>query len=369
MIKESTSMEITRLAKEYAKQGHKVFALSMGDTHFTLPQSIGKKLIASLQHEDTHYVEAMGIRELRTSISEIEFRGDYTADEILVVPGVKQGLYYFMKAFEGKQICILEPAWLGYHSTCQMCDKKIIRVSVKKQDWLKKLETSDFDCLMVCSPNNPDGKIFNEEEMRAMHNIVTAKKAVLILDEIYSLYSFSLDLKTILQPYYKEKNVVTVTGFSKGYAATGLRLGCVATHYPDIIKKMNIIHQNTATCANSLAQYAFVGYDTAKEEVHKFAEYYNKNRDLICKLLPEAAVFKPDGGFYYFINLQIFGIQNAEKFCKALLTDKKIALVPGSAYGEGFDSWVRLSYSIDRDELTEGIEILKKYIEAYESKS
>jgi len=366
MFKESVSMEITRLAKIYAAQGHKVYTLSIGDTHFTLPKTIQANFKNAIEKGYTHYLDSIGIKELRQSISEIEFKGEYKAEEILIVPGVKQGLYYFMKAFKGKKICILEPAWLGYHSVCAMCEKEIVRVNIKNSDWLSKIETLDFDALLLCCPNNPDGKIFNKNELETIHKIVTKKNAILIIDEIYSMYSFDADIKTILSPFYSQKNVVTVTGFSKGYAATGLRIGCIAVHDAEILKQMNIVHQNTATCANSLAQYAFINYQIAIPEAKEFAEYYRTNRDLICKLLPELEQFKPDGGFYYFINLEVFGIKNAEKFCKNLLEDKKIALVPGSAYGEGFENWLRLSFSMDRTQLTEAIQLFKNYISTYE---
>lgn len=365
MLKESVSMEITRIAKKYAAEGHKVFALSIGDTHFTLPKTIQEKLKLSIDNGYTHYLESMGIKELRQSISETEFSSEYILEEILIVPGVKQGLYYFMNSFNGKRICILEPAWLGYHAICKMCNKEIIRVNIKKNDWIKKIKTLDFDALLLCTPNNPDGKIFSKQEMEAIYQLVSSKNATLIIDEIYSMLSFDDDIKGILNPYYSKKNVVTLTGFSKGYAATGLRIGCIATHDTSVMKQMNIVHQNTATCANSLAQYAFVNYRDAISEAQEYAEYYRINRDLIIELFPKLKLFKPSGGFYYFINLEEFGIKDAVRFCKDILDEKKIALVPGSAYGEGFYDWIRLSFSLDKNQLIEAIEIFKNYITDY----
>ena len=333
MLKESVSMEITRLAKNYAAQGVKVYPLSMGDTHFTLPFAIQNRLKQSIDMGRTHYLEAMGVKELRQSIANTEFKEAYKAEEIIIVPGVKQGLFYFMQAFKGSKICILEPAWLGYHSICQMCHKEIVRVNIKKQDWIQQIEKRDFDALLLCTPNNPDGKIYTTEELDTIANIVNKKKAVLIIDEIYSIYSYSTDIKNTLAPHYEKSNTVVLTGFSKGYAATGLRIGCVASHHPDFIKQMNIIHQNTATCTNSIAQYAFINYQDAMPEALKFAEYYSTNRELISNLLPALKAFEPDGGFYYFIDLKVFGIEDAEMFCKKILEDKKVAVVPGTAYG------------------------------------
>jgi aspartate/methionine/tyrosine aminotransferase len=365
MAKESASMEITRIAREYHKQGHKVYTLSVGDTHFNLPDTIQKKLGKALVTGKTHYLDASGLPELRNNIATHEFDYAYNSNEIIIVPGVKQGLYYFFKTFKGEKIAIPEPAWLGYHSICELCDKEIIHINAQNKDWIDQLQYIDFDCLLLCTPNNPDGKIYSQEELRKIFTIVSSKNAVLLIDEIYSLYSFDNNVKEILSPYYHEKNVITFSGFSKSYAATGLRIGYIATHDLALLKSINIIHQNTATCANSLAQYAFLEYTDAQFEVEKHASYYKDNRDLICKLFPELEAYKPNGGFYYFINLQKFGITNSDLFCKELLEQKKVALVPGSAYGQGFDSWVRLSYSIDRTELEEGIIILKDYLQTH----
>jgi aspartate/methionine/tyrosine aminotransferase len=198
--------------------------------------------------------------------------------------------------------------------------------------------------------------------MEWIYSIINEKEAMLLIDEIYSLYSYETDIKEILQPYYAKKNVVVFTGFSKGYAATGLRLGCVACHDQALIKRMNIIHQNSATCANTLAQYAFVDYGDVLSEAKYFSEYYLGNRDMVCEIIPEFNQFKPSGGFYYFINLEKFGITDGDVFAKELLEKTKVAVVPGSAYGEGFNSWIRISYSIDKLLLAEGLQILKKYI-------
>jgi len=362
MVKESVSMEVTRQANEYIRQGHKVYILSIGDTHFNLPASIQKKVSSALQEGKTHYTEAVGVPGLRENISAAEFDHAYGPAEILVVPGVKQGLYYFFRAFKGKRIAILEPAWLGYHAICNLCGKEIIRINTKNPDWPEQLERAEFDCILVCTPNNPDGKIYTQEEMGKIMDIATAQNALVALDQIYALYSYDKDVKSILAPLYGKQNVVTFSGFSKAYAATGLRLGYVAVHDAALLKEMNIVNQNTATCAGSLAQYAFIGYQDAAEEVNEFAAYYRENRDLVSRIFPELEEFRPDGGFYYFINLGKFGIRDSGEFCKRILEEEKVALVPGSAYGEGFDSWIRLSYSIDRTELSEGVTILKNYI-------
>jgi aspartate/methionine/tyrosine aminotransferase len=365
MEKKSASMEITRLAKQYANEGFKVYPLSIGDTHFSLPKSIKNKLQEGLAEGATHYCASKGILPLRESIAKNEYFGSYSAEELLIVPGLKQGLYYFFQAFTGTTICVLEPAWLGYHAICEMTGKKIVRINTKNDDWLKEFGKTFFDAVLLCSPNNPDGNIFSRQEMNQILEVVNQQDAFLLIDEIYSLFSYEKNTKEILKEFYSHKKVISFSGFSKAYAATGLRLGTVATHDVQLLDNLDGLQQNISTCANSLSQAAFVGYEQAENEVLSFKEYYKTNRDLIAKLYPELDKFKPKGGFYYFINLAEFGIFNADNFCSDILKDIKLALVPGSAYGEGFGSWVRLSFSIEQDLLIEAVDLFMKYISTY----
>jgi len=366
MVKESASMEITRIAKAYSAKGEKVYTFSIGDTHFGLPTGIRNRLKQAIETDKTHYLDSQGIVQLRESISEFEYKGEFNASEILVVPGVKQGLFYFMQAFEGKRICILEPAWLGYHSICSMTGKEALPVNLKNENWLEHIKQLGFDALILCSPNNPDGKVFTKEELEIISQLCANNNAILVIDEIYAEYTFEESERQFLRPYYSQSNVVVMNGFSKAYAATGLRLGYVATHDSFLLKRMNAIHQNIATCAGSIIQYAFVDYRESIQEVRSYADYYKQNRDLVCSMIPEFIPFKPGGGFYFFVDLNHFSINNSEKFCKDILADKRIALVPGTAYGTGFSSWIRLSYSCDRQELEQGINLLNHYLKVYE---
>ena len=364
-VKESVSMEVTRIASELEKQGKKVFKLSIGDTHFDLPKILKYNISESLKGSNTHYISSMGDEKLRNSISSNEFSEIYGTDEILITPGVKQGLYYFFKIFNNKTVCILEPAWLGYHSICQMTNNHYFSVDVKNSLWLDNLSRSKFDILILCSPNNPDGKIYSEFELNSIYKIVEANQAILVLDEIYNKFSYIENLALSSSFLYNKKNVVVFNGFSKAFAATGLRLGYVATHDKVLLKRMNILNQNIATCSNSLIQCGFVNYADSIDEVEYFNSYYKYNRDLVINLFPELEEFIPQGGFYFFVDLRKFGIDDAEVFCKKILLDTGVALVPGSAYGENYVSFIRLSFSINRELLKEGILVLKEYLLNY----
>lgn len=364
-VKESVSMEVTRIATELEKNGKKVYKLSIGDTHFDLPNKLKQNIVRSLETANTHYINSMGNEDLRSSISKYEFSDIYKSNEILITPGVKQGLYYFFKLFNKINVCILEPAWLGYHSICQMTGNTYFSIDVKSKKWIEQLDKSQFDVLILCSPNNPDGKIYSNSELKEIYKAVERNKAILVLDEIYNKFSYLNYVSDTSSFLYFKKNVVVFNGFSKAFAATGLRLGYIATHNIDLLKKINIINQNIATCSNSLIQHSFIKYNDSLSDVEYYKQYYKQNRDLIVNLFPELEEFIPQGGFYFFVDLRKFGIENAEEFCKKILLETGVALVPGSAYGENYISYVRLSFSISSELLKEGILVLKEYLMNY----
>jgi aspartate/methionine/tyrosine aminotransferase len=147
---------------------------------------------------------------------------------------------------------------------------------------------------------------------------------------------------------------------------TGFRIGYMLVKDEGIRKSISALNQNTITCAPAISQYLSLGYVEAMPEVAKFSEYYLENRSLVLEVFPEWEAFAPDGGFYFFVNLAIYGIEDAGTFCTACLKKAHVALVPGSAYGTGFDSWMRLSFSLDRDQLRKALNALRQFILDYQ---
>jgi aspartate/methionine/tyrosine aminotransferase len=145
---------------------------------------------------------------------------------------------------------------------------------------------------------------------------------------------------------------------------TGFRLGYLMAKDATLIKRMNTIHQNLATCAPAMSQYLALGFSNILSKVGEFRDYYKENRDMIVELFPELEIYKPDGGFYYFIDMKPFGIKDAGAFCKYLL-EAHVATVPGDAYGTGYESCLRLSFSVEREMLKEGILRFKNAINTF----
>src|SRR5687768_9366875 len=162
-LKPSASMEISRIADEIQKKGGKVYSLGIGDTHFPPPELITEKL-SKLSSPYSHYTISQGILELREEIAK-NTTGLFKADEVLITPGLKQGLYYALDALEGKRVCVLEPAWLGYKALTIITQKEYLLVNTQENNWIEKLAAIKFDIIIICSPNNPNGKILDDNEI------------------------------------------------------------------------------------------------------------------------------------------------------------------------------------------------------------
>lgn len=351
-------MEITRIAGELKKQGRKVYPLSAGDTHFPPPKSILNRL-SQLPAAYSHYTNAEGIDELRIQIAQA-YEG-YDAANAVVVPGLKQGLYYALAALQQKTLCVLEPAWLGYAATATLANYQSVSINTYEADWKTTLQSTAFNVIMVCSPNNPDGKVLTHDAIDAIITASLKNQAWIITDFIYDKYLYKGNIESHKQ-LLKYPRLIIGNGYSKSHAVTGFRAGYLLCKDANVIKRIITMQQNLATCVPAISQYALLNADDANDEINHNAGYYSANKELILEIFPEWKPFEPQGGFYFFINLSIYGIQDGKTFCEKLLSQTGVALVPGAAYGKGFDSYARLSFSIDKDLLKEGLIAMKNYL-------
>lgn len=358
-LPKSASMEVVRIANELKAAGNTVFPMGAGDTHFAPPAVVAQGIEQSVAEGFTHYVAASGLPDLRASIAS-HFYPEYSASQVLVTPGVKQALYYYLLAKNFKRVCVLEPAWLGYKAIAVMTNTEYVAINFKEAGWEDKLQNESFDLLLFGSPNNPDGKVFSQAELDAIDAAVAKNGASIAIDEIYRVYDYENTNDT--SRYYGKDNAVIFNGYSKSHAMTGLRLGYMCSTDAQLLSDCLKLQQNMATCANAVAQYAAIAAPAADDEVSLFVEYYKGNRDLVTEIIPEFEPYKPAGAFYYFVDLAPFGINNTRDWCKDLLQNKYVASVPGGAFGDDFESWVRLSICIDQEQLAEATHIIKAHL-------
>jgi aspartate/methionine/tyrosine aminotransferase len=357
----SASMAITQIAEEMKRNGKVVYSLSIGDTHFSPPGKIKERLSNAINLGKTHYTEAKGNVELRNIVAKY-YDNQYKPEEVIICPGLKEALYILLVSMNINRVCVLEPAWLGYQSSCVLAGKEYVSINTYEHNWLDRLEEAQFDLLLLCTPNNPDGNVFDKETLDRIHEIIEKKKSYLVIDEIYRIYNYFQNNYNPMEVFYKYEKTIIANGLSKSHAMTGLRIGFLLAKDKKLMDKMIIVQQNLSTCANSVGQFGSIGFIDALPEVEKYKEYYKKNKDLVLQIIPQLKSFEPKGGFYYFFDLKIFNICDAQAFCIELLKNQGIALVPGGAYGKGFDSWVRLSFSIDTAILEEALIKLKNYL-------
>ncbi len=362
-IAPSASMEITRIANEMRRNGEEVYTLSIGDTHFSPPTAIQKRL-AQLPSEYSHYTDGDGIIELRDLIASL-YPG-YVHSDVVIVPGLKQGLFYLMSVLPITEVLFLEPAWLGYHSIVGLAGKQFSALNLQDNQWIEKLDESKFDAILLCHPNNPDGKLFSNEELFDIRNAAEKNNAWVITDEIYAAYQYK-DGGNIAHVFEGYDRLIRCNGMSKSHAMTGFRIGYMLVKDASVRKSISALNQNTITCTPTISQYISLGFVEALTEVSQFCDYYNENRALVLDVFPEWEPFAPDGGFYFFVNLAEYGIHDSGVFCSDCLKNAHVALVPGSAYGTGFDSWIRLSFSLDREQLRKALEALRNFIFEYKS--
>lgn len=360
-LKPSASMSISKMAEALKKKGETVYSLSIGDTHFPPPKLIRNRLINAVQDGKTHYTEAQGVFEFREVISAY-YDEIYSPDEIIISSGLKEALYILLLSLAVKKVCVLEPAWLGYQATCVLTGKECISINYYDPNWLSHLKAIDFDAVLICSPNNPDGKIFDRSTALLLKEIIQQKNAYIIIDEIYRIYDYRDEVTNAMKIFYGEDKAIIANGLSKSHAMTGLRIGFLLSTNKALISRMIMVQQNLSTCANSLGQYAGIGFTEALDDVTEYKNYYKQNRDIVIQSIPELKPFLPDGGFYFFFDLKVFKKQDADEFCKKLLIEEKIGLVPGSAYGKSFTDWVRLSFSIDKEQLKKALIKLNRYL-------
>ena len=351
-IKPSKSMAIFNKVHDLKKQGIDVISFGVGDTHFTPPPTVLNN-IQDPPEEYSHYTKSKGIDRLR---EELANKYNTNFDYISITSGVKQGLLYSLLSLESDEVCVLEPSWLGYKATAAICDKNITTVYLYDIDWVDNLIKSNFEILILCSPNNPNGKVFSEQEINQIISICTKKDAWIIFDNIYSEYDYSGKYKL-----FEYDKLIITGGFSKSHAVTGFRIGYIVCQHMKTLNRIDLLNQNIATCAPSISQYALMNLSDHNNVITKYASYYRENRNLISATIPELEPFKPDGGFYYFIDVSNFGFKSGEEFCNNILNEQKLALIPGNAYGN-FPTFVRMSFSVDREILLEGLDRLKIFL-------
>ncbi len=350
-------------------------SLGVGEPDFVTPWSVRDAGIYSLEKGRTHYTSNAGMMELREEICNYlkrRFNLDYNYKETLVTVGGSEAIATAMKTLlnPGDEVLVPEPSFVCYKPCAIIAGGVAVPVKttaensfkLTKEDILKYL-TPRTKLLVLSYPNNPTGAIMTKEDLEEIVQVVKENNLMVISDEIYAELTYGKKHVSIASfPDMKDRTVL-VNGFSKAYAMTGWRMGYVCGN-EEIIKAMTKVHQYEIMCAPTVSQYAAVealrNGDSAIEEMR---DEYDRRRRLIVDGFNSLGLtcFEPQGAFYIFPSIQSTGMKS-EEFCEKLLMAKKLALVPGTAFGESGEGFLRVSYAYSVKQITEALERLADFM-------
>ncbi len=362
------SLLSSQAAKIDSSEIRKVFALeaglkdpinlSIGRPHFPTPPEICESLIQAVHDGKTSYTETQGILPLRERISQkyAEQNGfSVSPEQILISSGTSSLIQLaFMTLIEhGDKILLTDPSFLIYQSMASFFQAKIewIPENFKRED-IEKVDTKNLKMILISHPSNPTGHIYSKEQLLLLAEIAQKNQSILVSDEIYELYDYE---NCFISPATLYPHTLTLTGFSKSYSMTGLRLAAAAG--PScIIEKMTVLQQYTIVCAPSAVQYA--GITALDLNMEKIQQAYKRKRDYCLKVLRGKLNFThPAGAFYIFAKIT----GKDKDFVERAVREKNLLLVPGYIFSSS-DCHIRISYAAEDGILEKGMKALLELV-------
>ena len=377
-IQPSATLSISAKAKTMKAEGKPIISFSLGEPDFNSPECASKAAIEAIGRGESHYTLNSGILELRNEVCNYykrRFGLEYTPDEVLIASGAKPLLYEALQMLvdPGDEVLLFSPAWVSYVEQIHLAGGKDVIVDTLKTDLIPTKEALEAVLsektvgMIVNSPSNPSGAIYNEETLKMIADIARERDLWIIFDEIYErlVYAPAKHVNILnVAPDMRDK-VILINGASKAYAMTGWRIGYALAPKP-LIAKMNTLQTHLTSNASSIAQWAAWGaVKDADPDVEKMREAFEERRGVILGLvrdMPYVKVRDPEGAFYIFIDVRESPIPDDIKLCERLLEEKFVAAVPGAAFfAPGF---VRFSYACSMENIREGMGRLKEFLKA-----
>lgn len=354
-------------------------SLGVGEPDFDTPWRIRSEGIYSLENGRTFYTSNTGLLELRKEISNYLSRKydlHYDADsEIMVTIGGSEAIDDALRAMldPGDEVLIPQPSYVSYEPCTVLAGGVPVIINLKEEDEFrlkaKDLEekiTEKTKILVLPYPNNPTGAIMEKKNLEEIAEVIKKHDIFVLTDEIYSELTYKERHVSIASlPGMKERTVY-INGFSKAFAMTGWRLG-YACAPKEILKQMLKIHQFAIMCAPTTSQYAAIeALKNCDDEVAAMKEEYNERRRFLLHEFKEMGLpcFEPFGAFYIFPCIKKFGL-SSDEFVTRLLQEEKVAVVPGTAFGDSGEGFIRISYAYSLDDLKIAIGRIKKFVSKF----
>ncbi|MCK5293506.1 MAG: pyridoxal phosphate-dependent aminotransferase [Arcobacteraceae bacterium] len=377
----SMTIAISTLAQELKAQGKDVLSFSAGEPDFDTPQLIKDSAIEALNSGKTKYTAVAGTVEVKTAIKnklKKENNLDYNISDIMVNVGAKHSLFNLFQALidEGDEVIIPAPYWVTYPELAKYSGGIPIEVLTDDASefkmtaqQLKDAITPKTKMLILTTPSNPTGSVYSKSELEAIGEVLKGTDIWVISDEMYEKLVYDglefTATASVSDDMYQR--TVTVNGLSKSVAMTGWRFGYLATPHKELIKAMTKLQSQSTSNINSITQYASITALEGKvdEDIEMMRVQFEKRRDIACELLNDIdglSVIKPQGAFYLFVNIKEIEEDSLE-FCKKMLADTGVAVVPG--LGFGLDGYFRFSFATAEDIIRDGIARISKFVGTY----
>jgi aminotransferase len=356
-----------------------VISLGVGEPDFATPWHISEAAIYSLENGMTMYTSNSGMPELRQELSKYLRTEDDLAyepgSELLITVGVSEALDLAMRALinPGDEVIIPDPCYVAYDSCIILAEGVPVRVPTYRKNnfelMAKDVEASitpKTRAILLGYPANPTGAVMTKDHLSEIAELARIHRLTIISDEIYSKLIYGMEHTSMASLPGMKESTVLLGGFSKAFAMTGWRIGYAAAPAP-IIAAMTKIHQYTMMCAPTMAQMAAIeALKTGQDDVIKMVEDYNRRRMVIVKGLCDIGLdcFEPKGAFYAFPSIKCTGM-NSEEFAEKLLTEEKVAVVPGSAFGPSGEGHVRCCYATSMAEINEALLRIRRFVNKY----
>ena len=362
---------------DIAAEMEDVISLSVGEPDFSTPWHIRQEAVRTLEKGRTWYSPNAGFLALREAISGYVSRHSHVTydpkTEVLVTVGGSEAIDLCFRALitPGDEVLIPEPAFVCYDPLTRMAGGVPVPLVTKAEDAFRlRAEvvaaaiTPKTKLLVLPYPNNPTGAIMPREELEALAEVLRGTDIMVLSDEIYGELTYGREHVSFAAIEGMQERTVLVSGFSKAFAMTGWRLGYACGPAP-VMKMMIKLHQFALMCAPTTAQYAAIeAMNNGDEDVENMRAEYDMRRRYIVDELNKMGLtcFEPEGAFYVFPSIQSTGM-TSEAFCERLLKEKHVAVVPGNAFGDSGEGFIRISYCYSIKHITEALKRMRAFLE------
>ncbi|MBK1973327.1 pyridoxal phosphate-dependent aminotransferase [Campylobacter sp. TTU-622] len=381
VLEESITLAIATLANELKAKGEDIISLSTGEPDFDTPKAIKDAAIVAIEKGCGKYTAVVGLNEVLKAIQTKLKRDnnlDYEINEIITNVGAKHSLFECIECLveEGDEVIIPTPYWVSYPEMVKFAGGKPVFIKALESNGFKitaeQLKNSISDktkVLMLNSPSNPVGSIYSKEELTQIAKVLEGTNIVVLSDEIYEKLRYDNFDFTAFASISEDalKRTVTINGLSKCGAMPGWRFGYMASKNKDLISAVKRLQGQSTSNICSISQYAAIPAlnGDCDKDIESMRQIFEKRRNLALSILnntPKISVYKPEGAFYLFVNIQKIE-KDSMKFCQKLLEQEKVAVVPG--IGFGMDGYFRLSYATSNELITKGLEKISHFITNY----